>query len=226
MPVLESYRGRDIIGVEELSSVATSLVEHYSREPVGPHSRLAINPRTVRHYLSESLLGEPTGQTGTSTIFNYGNLLRLLAVKKLLADHWSVTKIKEFMRALDITGLEELVNGALTAARLSDQSKAGGEIGSAKSLRSTGRLSTAEEEESLTQPATFQASAPPQLSSLPAEAARRQERAVADWVEIAPGLEIKVRRSFRPPASAEDRARLVTRFWSVIMKEEERGDDG
>lgn len=222
MPVLESYRGRDIIGVEELSSVATSLVEQYSRQPAQGQLRPVISPRTVRHYLSESLLGEPTGQTGTSTIFNYGNLLRLLAVRKLLADHWSVVKIKEFMRALDITALEELVNGALAAARLSnDAPKGAGELESAKSLRATGRLSTAGEEEPPSRSTSFpSSSSPPQLASLPVEAARRQERVVAEWVEIAPGLEIKVRRSFRPPASPEERARLVTRFWAVIMKEE------
>jgi hypothetical protein len=222
MPVLESYRGRDIVGVEELSSVATSLIEHYSREPARAQSRLIISPRTVRQYLSESLLGEPTGHTGTSTVFNYGNLLRLLAVKKLLADHWSVVKIKEFMRAMNITALEELVNGALKAASPStDASKITGEHESAKSLRATGLLSTAEEQEPASQAVPFQASPPPPVASLSAEAARRQERAVAGWVEIAPGLEIKVRRSFRPPASAEDRALLVTRFWAVIMKEEE-----
>ena len=222
MPVLESYRGRDIIGVEELSSVATSLIEHYSREPVRAQSRLAISPRIVRQYLSESLLGEPTGQTGASTIFNYGNLLRLLAVKKLLADHWSVVKIKEFMRAMDITALEEMVNGALAAASLSaNASKPAGEHESARHLRGTGRLSTAEEPESSSQSAPFPSSSPPQVASLSVEAARRQERVVAEWVEIVPGLEVKVRRSFRPPASAEDRARLVTRFWAVIMKEED-----
>src|SRR5215210_5378089 len=132
MPVLESFRGRDIVGVEELAGVANSLIEHYGREAARGPGRVNIGPRTVRQYLSEALLGEPTGQTGTSIIFNYGNLLRLLAVKKLLADHWSVVKIKEFMRALDITALEELVNSALAAAQKSgNDSTAAGEKESA-----------------------------------------------------------------------------------------------
>ncbi|HEY0322478.1 MAG TPA: MerR family transcriptional regulator [Pyrinomonadaceae bacterium] len=211
MPVLESYRGRDIIGVEELAGVATSLIEHYSRAPLRGNVRLAISPRTVRHYLSESLLGEPTGQTGTSTVFNYGNLLRLLAVKKLLADHWSVVKIKEFMRALDITALEEMVNGALSSARAShEEAKLAGEKDSTKPLqRTTEALSTNDEQESASTSTLFAV-----------ERTHRHEREVAEWVEIAPGLEVKVRRSFRLPTSEEDRARLVTRFWSVILKEE------
>jgi hypothetical protein len=217
MPVLESYRGRDIVGVEELASVATSLIEHYSREVARGQLRLAISPRTIRHYLSESLLGEPTAHTGTSTVFNYGNLLRLLAVKKLLADHWSVVKVKEFMRALDITALEELVNGALSSPvrPLARDSRPAGEGESTREIRPTARLSAAEEQEQT----LFEAPVAP-LASLSVETARRGERSIAEWVEIAPGLEIKVRRSFRPPASEADRARLVTRFWSVIMREE------
>lgn len=214
MPVLESYRGRDIIGVEELAGVATSLMEHYSRARVRGNVRLAISPRTVRHYLSESLLGEPSSQTATSIVFNYGNLLRLLAVKKLLADHWSVVKIKEFMRALDITSLEELVNGALASAGLPrKEGKTPTMHEGVKGLRTTDQMNSEDEQGALLQ-------ATPQLASVAVEAARRQERAVSQWVEIAPGLEIKVRRSFRAPASEQDRARLVTRFWSVIMKEE------
>lgn len=215
MPVLESYRGRDILGVEELASVATSLIEHYTRSPVRGHVRLSVSPRTVRHYLSESLLGEPSGQTGGSMVFNYGNLLRLLAVRKLLADHWSIIKIKEFMRAMDITALEELVNGALSYP--GSPPRKGAEADGARSLRATGRLS--EEADSGDAPQLFQSSQTT-LSPLALESARRRERAIADWVEIAPGLEIKVRRSFRPPASEEDRARLAMRFWSLIMKEE------
>ncbi|MBD0370503.1 MAG: MerR family transcriptional regulator [Pyrinomonadaceae bacterium] len=203
MPVLESYRGRDIIGVEELAGVATSLAEHYGASGAAARkgATMAITPRMVRHYLSESLLGEPTGQTGVSTVFNYGNLLRLLAVKKLLADHWSVIKIKEFMRQLDITALEELVNAALASAA---------EKETGKPLRATEDLSTSEEPDSSSTSNLFAVE----------PAARRREREVADWIEIAPGLEIKVRRSFRPPATEEDRARLAMRFWSVVMKEE------
>lgn len=213
MPVLESYRGRDIIGVEELAGVATSLIDHYAQGAARANVRMSVSPRTVRHYLSESLLGEPTGQTGASIVFNYGNLLRLLAVKKLLADHWSVIKIKEFMRSLDITALEEFVNTALSsAARPRSDGKTTGEWDGARpSLkRETITLGAGDEQE-------------PTASSLFAvepAASRRRERDVAQWVEIAPGLEVKVRRSFRPPASEEDRARLAMRFWSIVMKEE------
>jgi hypothetical protein len=161
----------------------------------------------VRQYLSEALLGEPTGQTGASIVFNYGNLLRLLAVKKLLADHWSVIKVKELMRQLDITALEEFVNKALVSfARSHNESRAVIERDAARSLRGSEPAGTEQE------PAS-------QSNLFAVEPARRRETEVGEWIEIAPGLEIKVRRSFRPPTSEEDRARLAMRFWSVIMKD-------
>lgn len=219
MKELEKLRGREFRGVEELALAAGSLIEHYSREPARGNVRLGITPRIVRHYLSEALLGAPTGHSGPAILFNYGNLLRLLAVKKLLADHWSVFKIREFMAALDITALEQLVKGALTPTSASNraaQKKADhDEDESGRDFRITQpRLKDAAPESTHT-PSMSLASAPP-LASLAMESLKRSERASAEWIEIATGLEIKVRRSFRPPRSEQERERLTERFWSVI----------
>src|ERR671933_483012 len=116
MSELEKYKAREFRGVEELAAAAGSLIEKYTKEPARGNVRLGITERIVRHYLSEGLLGPPSGHAGPAILFNYGNLLRLLAVKKLLADHWSIVKIKEFMRALDITALEEMVNAVLSSS--------------------------------------------------------------------------------------------------------------
>jgi hypothetical protein len=221
MRSLESHRGQDFIGVEELAGVAAALVERYGQEPERGNVRLTITPRIVRHYLSEDLLGEPSGQAGTSTVFNYGNLLRLLAVKKLLADNWSVVKIREFMAALDITALEQLVGSALSSHR--PPRKADAEKRTrAQSLRAAQRR--------LPEPPPARAplfaapsampAQPPPLASLVIESARRAERTAAEWIEIATGLEIKVRRSFRPPRTEQERERLLARFWAVVEKKE------
>lgn len=226
MRSLESYRGHDFIGVEDLAGAASSLVERYNREPERGNVRLAITPRIVRHYLGEDLLGEPTGQAGTSTVFNYGNLLRLLAVKKLLADNWSVAKIREFMMALDITALEQLVNSALAPAR-GQAKKPETIIGSrGQQLRPTARPRLPEAAPARA-PLFAAPSAMPQqptpLASLVIESARRRERTAAEWVEIATGLEVKVRRSFRAPRTDEERERILARFWAVINKKDEGG---
>jgi hypothetical protein len=224
MQALESYRGQEFIGVEELTTTAAALIERYSPEPMRGNVRLRLTPRIVRHYLSEDLLGEPTGQAGTSLVFNYGNLLRLLAVKKLLAEHWSVVKIKEFMTALDITALEQLVNGALASPSRS------GNTSQQKTGEARGREIAAGLHPGLRRPVevaparassyapSFLASPPPPLASLAVESARRAERVATEWIELTPGLEIKVRRSFRPPRTEQERERLAARFWSVINR--------
>ncbi|HKR01188.1 MAG TPA: MerR family transcriptional regulator [Pyrinomonadaceae bacterium] len=216
---LENYRGQDFRGVEELAAVAAKLIEQYSQEPARGNVRLGITSRIVRHYLSEGLLGPPSGHAGPAILFNYGNLLRLLAVKKLLADHWSVVKIREFMTALDITALEQLVESALAPARLNPVVKTRAEkrVDSAQGFRVTQPLPNNNAPEQSPAPSMSLATAPP-LAALAFESMKRSERASAEWIEIATGLEIKVRRSFRQPRSEEERERLVARFWSVVNR--------
>ena len=213
MDAFASYRRREFIGVEELTNAAATLVERFSAERERAGARLGITERTVRQYLSEDLLGEPKGQSGTSLIFNYGNLLRLLAVKKLLAEHWSVIKVREFMTALDMAEIEQIVGGTL---RSDGHSESG-----ARDTTETGERAShmhAGERDAAT---LGHAAQPPALASLAIESARRAERSSMEWIELAPGLEIKVRRGFRPPRNQEERERLAARFWSVINRNTE-----
>jgi len=221
MNELEKLRGREFSGIEELAAAASRIVEQYTNEPARGDVRLGITQRIVRHYLSEGLLGTPTGYSGPAILFNYGNLLRLLAVKKLLADHWSVIKVREFMSALDNTALEQLVTTALTSPTPTPPKKpeAPLEHESAHGFRAPQRLSpgaAASPTSSLSQ-----ATAPP-LASLALESAKRAERASAEWIELATGLEIKIRRSFRPPRNEQEREWLVARFLSVVRSKDKR----
>lgn len=216
MNELEKYRGETFKGVEELVAVAAKLIEQYTLEPARGNVRLGITSRIVRHYLTEELLGTPSGHAGAAIVFNYGNLLRLLAVKKLLADHWSVVKIREFMAALDITALEQLVTSALTstsesAARRKHGSSDGG-------IRATQPLLKGGASRGQQTPSMSLATAPPPLASLAVESMKRSERSSAEWIELVPGLEVKVRRGFRPPGSEHERERLAARFWSVVSR--------
>jgi DNA-binding transcriptional MerR regulator len=219
MNELEKLRGTVFRGVEELAAAAGSLVEQYTQEPARGNVRLGITERIVRHYLSEGLLGSPNGHSGPAVLFNYGNLLRLLAVKKLLADHWSVVKIREFMAALDTKALEELVTIALTSSSTKVEARAEIEkkVGGGQRYSVTGQPADAHSKQVLPPPSMTLAAAPP-LASLAVESARRAERASAEWIEIATGLEVKIRRSFRVPSNEQERERLITRFLSVIEK--------
>ena len=222
MNELEKLRGREFGGIEELAAAASRIVEQYTNEPARGGVRLGITQRIVRHYLSEGLLGTPTGYSGPAILFNYGNLLRLLAVKKLLADGWSVIKVREFMSALDITALEQLVTTALTSPAPTPQKKSAAhrDHESAHGFHAPQRLlpgAAASPPSSLSQ-----ATAPPPLVSRAIESARRAERASAEWIELATGLEIKIRRSFRPPRNEQEREWLVARFLSVVRSKDKR----
>jgi DNA-binding transcriptional MerR regulator len=220
MNELEKLKGREFRGVEALAAAAGSLIEKYSKEPARGNVRVGITPRIVRHYLSEALLGAPSGNAGPALVFNYGNLLRLLAVKRLLADHWSVFKVREFMSSLDNTALEQLVTTALTSSSDSNRAtahrKAGERHEDEHGFSVTQPLLKDVHAESSPAPSMSLASAPPSFASLAVEPIKRSEHASAEWIEIATGLEIKVRRSFRPPQSEEERERLGARFWSVV----------
>lgn len=213
---LEEFRGKELRGVEELASAASLLVEQYTHEPARGNVRVGITQRIVRHYLSEGLLGTPTGHAGPSILFNYGNLLRLLAVKKLLADHWSIIKIREFMAALDITALEQLVTTALNWPDRSPRQRSDNEKSPQSPLgyRATQRPSSGKPELETSSPSMSLATPP--LASLAMDSANRAERTSAEWIELVPGLEVKIRRSFRQPRNEKDRERLVSRFWSVV----------
>ncbi|MDT4966541.1 MAG: hypothetical protein QOJ64_1278 [Acidobacteriota bacterium] len=213
---LATFRGKELRGVEELTSAASLLVEQYTHEPARGNVRVGITQRIVRHYLSEGLLGTPSGHAGASILFNYGNLLRLLAVKKLLADHWSIIKIREFMAALDITALEQLVTTALNWPTRSPRQRSDSLKSPENSIsyRATQRLSPSKTELETSSPSMSLATPP--LASLAMDSAKRAERTSAEWIELVPGLEIKIRRSFRQPPNERDRERLVSKFWSVV----------
>jgi DNA-binding transcriptional MerR regulator len=222
MEALAAYRHTEFRGVEELTRAAATLIERLSAERVrGARVLTVITERTVRHYLSEDLLGPPTGQAGTSLVFNYGNLLRLLAVKKLLAEHWSVLKVKEFMTTLDTTALEQMIGATPGAdARATPGDTQQGSMTPVTGETGEGALIGAERARGVadTSPDPVAAPQPPPLASLAVESARRSERASMEWIELAPGLEVKVRRGFRPPRNREERERLVARFWSVVNR--------
>lgn len=221
MRSLESYRGRDFVGVDELASVAGSLVERYRGEPDRGNVRLMITQRIVRHYMAEGLLGDPSGQSGTSIVFNYGNLLRLLAVKILLADRWSVVKIREFMIALDITALEQLINGAFSRSSTGHQQRTQESIPgriSAPNARVAQRRTSDSDQPRPPASAALASHNQTPLASLVIASANRAGRKGVEWIEIATGLEIKVRRSFRSPRTEQERERLIGRFLAVIDK--------
>lgn len=186
-----------------LAQVATTLIVRYSSTPSRGNVRLLITPRIVRHYLNEDLLGEPTGQMGTATVYNYGNLLRLLAVKKLLVDNWSLLKIRDLLREMDITALENLIRGNRP-----------GSTRSGTQPESTA-LPTRTADPIPRRPVSL--FNPKPMSGTNLAPTPNPSPLTSDWVELAPGLELRVRRGFARPQSSLGRRRIRDRFDAVVF---------
>lgn len=74
----------------------------------------------LRDYISRGILG-PVGRSGKALVFDYGNILRLVAARVLLQDGWSLGKIAEHLDVCTQPELEQFLPavevGAVAALR-------------------------------------------------------------------------------------------------------------
>lgn len=89
-------------GIDALIATTTALLTRIEVE------RGELNLRTVRDYLQRGLLGS-TERRGKELHFGYEHILRLAAVRVLLADGWSLAKIAEFLRLSGLSDIESLL---------------------------------------------------------------------------------------------------------------------
>lgn len=150
--------------------------------------------RTIRYYMAEGLVQTPEEKQGTASVFGYLNLLQLLTVKKLQAEHLPIRKIRELVAGKSEQELETLLGLGSPAAKKSRDSEA-------KRYLET-LLAPAP---SPSQPMK-QAAAPPQ-----------QLDQSHSWqrVEIEPGLELHIRSDYTPPTSARTRSLLEKAIHSL-----------
>ena len=138
-------------------------------------SRAFPDERTIRYYLAEGLIQTPEEKQGTASVFSYLNLLQLLTVKKLQAEHLPIRKIRELVAGKGEQELETLL---------------GVRGPSGKKTEAKRYL------ESLLAPTP---SAPPVQAAAPAPPPQKLD-ASHSWqrVEIEPGLELHIRSDYLP----------------------------
>jgi DNA-binding transcriptional MerR regulator len=150
--------------------------------------------RTIRYYMAEGLIQTPGEKQGTASLFNYLNLLQLLTVKKLQAEHLPIRKIRELVAGKSEAELEMLLGVGSVAAKKSRDSDAKRYL------------------ESLLAPDTAaplrEASAPPATAAAPQAIDQS-----ASWqrIEIEPGLELHVRSDYSPPPTSGKTKSLLER---------------
>jgi DNA-binding transcriptional MerR regulator len=185
MSVLKE-KGRKYVGLPEFARVGGQIVAELQLEQERGTVTSVPDERTIRYYLAEGLIQTPEERQGTASVFNYLNLLQLLTVKKLQAEHLPIRKIRELVAGKSEQELETLLgvrgpSGKKTEAKRYLESLLAPPPGA---------------------PQTQAAASPPQ-----------QLDASASWqrVEIEPGLELHVRSDYSPPATTGKTRSLLER---------------
>ena len=177
-------RGKKYVGLLEFARVSEEILAELGLEQVRGTVTSVPDERTIRYYMAEGLIQTPGEKHGTASLFGYLNLLQLLTVKKLQAEHLPIRKIRELVAGKTEPELEMLLGVGSVAAKKSRESDAKRYLESLLTPESV--------------PAPRQASAP--QAALPAQ----QSDASASWqrIEIEPGLELHIRSDYSPPPTS------------------------
>jgi DNA-binding transcriptional MerR regulator len=140
--------------------------------------------RTIRYYMTEGLIQTPGEKQGTASLFSYLNLLQLLTVKKLQAEHLPIRKIRELVAGKSEQELEMLLGVGSVAPKKSRETDAKRYL------------------ESLLAPES--AAFPIETAAAPPPPAPQMIDQTASWqrVEIEPGLELHIRSDYSPPPTS------------------------
>jgi len=189
---VEKERGRTYVGLPQFAQTGERVLSQLNLEQERGTVTNVPDERTIRYYLAEGLIQSPGEKQGTASVFGYLNLLQLIVVKKLQAEHLPIRKIRELVAEKSEQELETLLGfgGGST-------NKKGGE---SEAKRYLGSLLT---------PAPGTASSRPSpMMSLKSSAAPVHEdddqTQTRSWqrVEIEPGLELHIRSDYTPPTTS------------------------
>ena len=182
-PVLRE-KGRNYVGLLEFARVGEQILAEMGLEQARGTVTSVPDGRTIRYYMAEGLIQTPGEKQGTASLFSYLNLLQLLTVKKLQAEHLPIRKIRELVAGKSEQELEMLLGVGGVAAKKSRETDAKRYL------------------ESLLTPES--ASFAKEASAAPPPPAPQMISQSASWqrVEIEPGLELHIRSDYSPPPTS------------------------
>ena len=204
---LERERGKKYVGLPEFARVAEQVLADLGIQQARGTVSLVPDERTIRYYLAEGLIQPPDEKQGTASVFGYVQLLQIVAVKKLQAEHLPIKKIRELVSGKGEQQLESLlgVSGPLNKKRNDNEAKRYLESLLAPSMALSSPIERSAPLE------------PPVAASAPLA---NEESVSWQRVEIEPGLELHIRSDYAPPGSSAktkgltDRIRaLLSRYW-------------
>src|SRR6185503_17605684 len=177
-------KGRKYVGLLEFARVGEQVLAEMGLEQARGTVTSVPDERTIRYYMTEGLIQTPGERQGTASLFSYLNLLQLLTVKKLQAEHLPIRKIRELVSGKSEQEMEMLLGVGSVAAKKSRETDAKRYLESLLASDSA--------------PLREQAAAPPP----PAAPQMIDQSASWQRVEIEPGLELHIRSDYSPPATS------------------------
>jgi DNA-binding transcriptional MerR regulator len=195
---VEKERGRKYIGLPEFAETGQRILSQLNLEQERGTVTNVPDERTIRYYLAEGLIQAPGEKQGTASVFGYLNLLQLIAVKKLQAEHFPIRKIRELVADKSEPELEVLLG--FGGAGNKTVSKKAGESEAKRYL------------ESLLTPGSAAPMMSLKGSPAPMQEGDDQTR-TRSWhrVEIEPGLELHIRSDYAPPTTSAKSRSLAER---------------
>ena len=181
-PVLRE-KGRRYVGLLEFARVGEQILAEMGLEQARGTVTNVPDERTIRYYMAEGLIQTPGEKQGTASLFVYLNLLQLLTVKKLQAEHLPIRKIRELVAGKSEQELEMLLGVGGVAAKKSRETDAKRYLESLLAPESS--------------PLLEQAAAPPPPAPQMVDQSASWQR-----VEIEPGLELHIRSDYSPPPTS------------------------
>ncbi len=208
---VESQRGKKYVGLPEFARAAADVLDELGIEQERGTVSLVPDERTIRYYLSEGLIRPSDEKQGTASVFGYLQLLQLVVVKKLQAEHLPIKKIRELVNGKDEQQLESLLGVTASPRKRSDETEAKRYLESllAPAMTLSGSVDRAK-------------SRPPVRPMSPAAptAPRMADDESVSWqrVEIEPGLELHIRSDYAPPTSSGRTKGLVERIRVLLSR--------
>lgn len=184
-------KGRKYVGLPEFARTGELILAEMGLEQARGTVTSVPDERTIRYYMAEGLVQTPEEKQGTASVFGYVNLLQLLTVKKLQAEHLPIRKIRELVAGKSEQELEMMLGIGGTATKKSRDTEAKRYL------------------ESLLAPASAPAPAATPMKQAGAPPPAQHDQAHS-WqrVEIEPGLELHIRSDYSPPTSTRTKSLL------------------
>jgi DNA-binding transcriptional MerR regulator len=205
---VERERGRKYVGLPEFASVCGRIVSGLDLEQERGTVSVVPDERTIRYYIAEGLIQATDEKQGTASVFGYLNLLQLVAVKKLQAEHLPIRKIREVVSGKSEQELETLLGIGQESRTKGDDAK--------RYLESL--LTSAPEGARPLRAARFTARRSTADQSAPASPSADSQTGSWQRIEIEPGLELHIRSDYSPPATSARTRSLAERVRSILNK--------